>query len=106
MTTRLCRRLEEGEFETRRASGEGLPGGPPTAILSSCSLAALEERDDRRSAGNGMGPRDDMVERVERVEVGVSRRGSRRGGFYSGTRRAPEANMANGGRSDMDMAPR
>jgi hypothetical protein len=56
--------LDEGEFDTRRAKGEGLPGGPPTVILSSCSLAALEARDDRRSDAKGMGPGDDMAEVV------------------------------------------
>jgi hypothetical protein len=63
---RLCRR-EEGEFDTRTARGEGLLGGPPTGILSSCSsahppqLALLEEREDRRSFGGGMGLGDDMA---------------------------------------------
>ena len=73
---RLCRRLDEGEFDTRRAKGEGLPGGPPTVILSSCSLAALDDRDDRRSAGNGMGPGEGMAggggDRLERRRDGGS----------------------------------
>lgn len=64
---RLCRRFEEGEFDTRTARGEGLLGGPPTVILSSCSsgqpaqLGLLEEREERRSLGGGMGLGDDMA---------------------------------------------
>jgi hypothetical protein len=68
----LLRRLDEGELETRRAKGEGLPGGPPTIRSSPGSattsssvwmgmLALLEARELRLSFGGGMGDGDDMV---------------------------------------------
>lgn len=68
----LLRRLEDGEFETRSAKGEGLPGGPPTMRSSPGSaatssgvwtgmLALLEARELRLSLGGGMGDGDDMV---------------------------------------------
>lgn len=62
---RLWRRLADGEFDARRASGEGLPGGPPTSILSSCSgtrPTLLDDRELRRSFGGGIGLGDDMSE--------------------------------------------
>ena len=69
---RLRRRFEEGEFETRRAKGEGLFGGPPTmrnspgsAATSSgvCSgrLALLLARELRLSLGGGIGDGADMA---------------------------------------------
>lgn len=103
---RLCRRLDEGEFDTRRAKGEGLPGGPPTVILSSCSLAALDERDDRRSAGNGIGPGEGMAgggggDRLERRRIGGGGGWSNVGPgawfYYLPSRAAPEANIMDGG---------
>jgi hypothetical protein len=72
LTIRLRRRFEDGEFDTRRAKGEGLLGGPPTirnspgsAATSSgvCSgrLALLEAREFRLSFGGGMGDGADMA---------------------------------------------
>lgn len=71
---RLRRRFEEGEFETRRAKGEGLLGGPPTIRSSPGSAATssgvcrgrlvlleLDARELRLSLGGGMGDGADMV---------------------------------------------
>lgn len=67
MTVRLWRRFDEGELDARRAKGEGLPGGPPTVILSSLSgnkPSWLDALEFRRSFGGGMGLGDDMAGRL------------------------------------------
>jgi hypothetical protein len=73
LATRLFRRFEDGELDALRASGDGLPGGPPTTkpagagatfrfrlLMASCRPAVLEARELRRSFGGGMGEGDDM----------------------------------------------
>jgi hypothetical protein len=70
---RLRRRFEEGEFETRRANGEGVLGGPPTSnswpgsaatssavCMGKLALLALDALEFRRLLGGGMGEGIDM----------------------------------------------